>query len=192
MRRARATADADSPPGARSAAGQPQAARRLRDHRAAGRQNGRPAPITVYRALDFLRENGLVHRIESRNAFVACVPQSCRRRSCGVSDLRALRRRRRGAWRRGRRSAQIGVARRRFCPQEPVDRDRRHLLALPRATIVRRVKTDHGAKELAWNAGLFLVPPTRCRGNRRHARALRELGLQQCRDQGRNPRHSAS
>jgi Fur family transcriptional regulator, zinc uptake regulator len=34
---------------------------------------GRPAPITVYRALDFLRENGLVHRIESRNAFIACV-----------------------------------------------------------------------------------------------------------------------
>ncbi len=35
-------------------------------------KNGRPAPITVYRSLDFLRENGLVHRIESRNAFVAC------------------------------------------------------------------------------------------------------------------------
>ena len=34
---------------------------------------GRPAPITIYRALDFLRDNGLVHRIESRNAFVACV-----------------------------------------------------------------------------------------------------------------------
>jgi len=34
---------------------------------------GRPAPITIYRALDFLRENELVHRIESRNAFVACV-----------------------------------------------------------------------------------------------------------------------
>jgi Fur family zinc uptake transcriptional regulator len=32
----------------------------------------RPAPITVYRALDFLMENGLVHRIESRNAFIAC------------------------------------------------------------------------------------------------------------------------
>src|SRR5271155_3421606 len=32
----------------------------------------RPAPITIYRALDFLRENGLVHRIESRNAFLAC------------------------------------------------------------------------------------------------------------------------
>ena len=33
----------------------------------------RPAPITVYRALEFLRENGFVHRIESRNAFLACV-----------------------------------------------------------------------------------------------------------------------
>jgi Fur family zinc uptake transcriptional regulator len=32
----------------------------------------RPAPITVYRALEFLMENGLVHRIESRNAFLAC------------------------------------------------------------------------------------------------------------------------
>ena len=32
----------------------------------------RPAPITAYRALEFLRENGLVHRIESRNAFLAC------------------------------------------------------------------------------------------------------------------------
>ena len=33
----------------------------------------RPAPITVYRALEFLRDNGLIHRIESRNAFIACV-----------------------------------------------------------------------------------------------------------------------
>jgi Fur family zinc uptake transcriptional regulator len=33
----------------------------------------RPAPITIYRAIEFLRDNGLVHRIESRNAFVACV-----------------------------------------------------------------------------------------------------------------------
>jgi Fur family zinc uptake transcriptional regulator len=36
-------------------------------------KNARPAPITVYRALNFLRAQGLVHRIESRNAFVACV-----------------------------------------------------------------------------------------------------------------------
>lgn len=33
----------------------------------------RPAPITIYRALDFLREQGLAHRIESRNSFIACV-----------------------------------------------------------------------------------------------------------------------
>src|ERR1700688_148252 len=32
----------------------------------------RPAPITVYRALDVMMENGLVHRIESRNAYLAC------------------------------------------------------------------------------------------------------------------------
>ena len=33
----------------------------------------RPAPITVYRALDFLTAQGLAHRIESRNAFLACI-----------------------------------------------------------------------------------------------------------------------
>lgn len=38
-----------------------------------GGEGPRPAPITVYRALDFLLENGLAHRIESRNAFLACV-----------------------------------------------------------------------------------------------------------------------
>jgi Fur family zinc uptake transcriptional regulator len=32
----------------------------------------RPAPITIYRALEFLTTNGFVHRIESRNAFLAC------------------------------------------------------------------------------------------------------------------------
>jgi Fur family zinc uptake transcriptional regulator len=32
----------------------------------------RAAPPTVYRALDFLREQGLVHRIESLNAYVGC------------------------------------------------------------------------------------------------------------------------
>lgn len=30
------------------------------------------APPTVYRALEFLSEQGLVHRIESRNAYVGC------------------------------------------------------------------------------------------------------------------------
>ena len=36
-------------------------------------QDGRrAAPPTVYRALDFLLDNGLVHRISSLNAFVGC------------------------------------------------------------------------------------------------------------------------
>ncbi len=36
-------------------------------------QDGRrAAPPTVYRALDFLLENGLVHRIASLNAFIGC------------------------------------------------------------------------------------------------------------------------
>ncbi len=30
------------------------------------------APISIYRALDFLMEQGLAHRLASRNAFVAC------------------------------------------------------------------------------------------------------------------------
>jgi len=30
------------------------------------------APPTVYRALDFLLEQGLVHRIQSQNAFIGC------------------------------------------------------------------------------------------------------------------------
>lgn len=34
--------------------------------------SARPAPITIYRALDFLLKNGLAHKIESRNAYVAC------------------------------------------------------------------------------------------------------------------------
>ncbi len=31
-----------------------------------------PAPPTVYRALDFLLEQGLVHKLESQHAFIAC------------------------------------------------------------------------------------------------------------------------
>src|SRR5205823_1062914 len=38
-------------------------------------QGPRPAPITVYRALDFLTTQGLVHKIESRNAFIACLAE---------------------------------------------------------------------------------------------------------------------
>jgi Fur family zinc uptake transcriptional regulator len=37
-----------------------------------GRHGDRPAPISVYRALDFLVAEGFVHRLESRNAFLIC------------------------------------------------------------------------------------------------------------------------
>jgi Fur family zinc uptake transcriptional regulator len=37
-----------------------------------GRGRREAAPPTVYRALDFLLENGLVHRIESLNGYVGC------------------------------------------------------------------------------------------------------------------------
>ncbi len=36
-------------------------------------QDGRAAPPTVYRALDFLLGLGLVHRIASLNAYVGCI-----------------------------------------------------------------------------------------------------------------------
>ena len=36
------------------------------------REHSAAAPPTVYRALDFLLEHGLVHRIQSLNAFVGC------------------------------------------------------------------------------------------------------------------------
>ena len=42
----------------------------LRDH-------GFRAPLQVYRALDKLVEYGLVHRLESLNAFVACSHAEC-------------------------------------------------------------------------------------------------------------------
>lgn len=37
-----------------------------------GGDGRKAAPPTVYRALDFLLEQGLVHRIESLNAFIGC------------------------------------------------------------------------------------------------------------------------
>jgi Fur family zinc uptake transcriptional regulator len=40
--------------------------------RLAKRERTRMAPISVYRALDALLEMGVVHRLESRNAYFAC------------------------------------------------------------------------------------------------------------------------
>jgi Fur family zinc uptake transcriptional regulator len=41
------------------------------------RDKGLRAPLQVYRALDKLIEGGLVHRLESLNAFVACRHHHC-------------------------------------------------------------------------------------------------------------------
>ena len=44
--------------------------------RALSRERESAAPPTVYRALEFLLEHGLIHRIESLNAFVGCCAPS--------------------------------------------------------------------------------------------------------------------
>jgi len=41
------------------------------------RDDGFRAPLQVYRALDKLTDMGLVHRLESLNAFVACAKPHC-------------------------------------------------------------------------------------------------------------------
>lgn len=42
----------------------------------------KPAPPTVYRALEFLLEQGLIHRIASLNAFLGCVHPSEQHLAC--------------------------------------------------------------------------------------------------------------
>lgn len=53
-------------------AGQPVGAYALLE-RLRGERGGGAAPPTVYRALDFLLEHGLVHKLERLNAFLPCV-----------------------------------------------------------------------------------------------------------------------
>lgn len=42
----------------------------------------KPAPPTVYRALEFLLEQGLIHRIASLNAFLGCIHPSHQHLAC--------------------------------------------------------------------------------------------------------------
>lgn len=56
------------------------------------KENRSAAPPTVYRALDFLVEQGLVHRVDSLNAYIGCVrpekPHVCQYlvcRTCGAT-----------------------------------------------------------------------------------------------------------
>lgn len=43
-----------------------------RDAEKDGKPGAKVAPPTVYRALDFLMEQGLVHKVESQNAYIGC------------------------------------------------------------------------------------------------------------------------
>lgn len=52
----------------------PLSAYTLLDHL---RDDGFRAPLQVYRALEKLVDLGMVHRLESLNAFMACQHQSC-------------------------------------------------------------------------------------------------------------------
>jgi len=52
------------------AAGEPLGAYPLLDRLKGAKANATPA--TIYRALDFLQEHGLIHKVERLNAFIAC------------------------------------------------------------------------------------------------------------------------
>lgn len=68
--------DNHKPVGAYAVLEELQADRRDTDSDDATR--GPVAPPTVYRALDFLLENGLVHRIEMLNAYIGCCQPEAR------------------------------------------------------------------------------------------------------------------
>ena len=111
----------------------------------------RPAPITVYRALEFLRENGL-RSPDRKPQRVRCLcAQPCRRRSRGVPDLRTLRHGRGGLLVGGRQHGEIGRACRRFHAEIAGDRGRRHLHALQARVNARALRpyVDAGAVALA-------------------------------------------
>ncbi len=94
-------------------------------------QDGRrAAPPTVYRALDFLLENGLVHRISSLNAFIGCNhPEHahqgqfliCRECHAAIELEQKVHQRRDHHQRQGRR----------FCRRRPDRRSGRSVLGLP-------------------------------------------------------------
>jgi len=58
------------------AAGEPVGAYTLLDRLRASHGNAKPP--TVYRALDFLLGQGLIHRVERLNAFVGCMEEGAR------------------------------------------------------------------------------------------------------------------
>ena len=132
VRQARRAPDPDAPP--RAGGAQPRATSRSAPTRSSiwsRRAGPRPAPITIYRALDFLTAQGLVHRIESRNAFLACINNHAADapvvflicEHCGaVGEAPSAR---------GRREPERGGEERGLHAEEPGDRDHRRVRALP-------------------------------------------------------------
>jgi len=55
------------------ASGEPVGAYALLDRLKLARANA--APVTVYRALEFLLAHGLIHKVERLNAFIGCIEQ---------------------------------------------------------------------------------------------------------------------
>ena len=107
----------------------------------------RPAPITVYRALDFLMENGLVHRIESRNAYLACAHDHDAAAMVAFLICDALRFGRRNSGGAGgakpqRRGARVGL-----CAEIVGGRNHRHLRALPEGRIIRTTRRQAGHED---------------------------------------------
>ena len=65
-------------------AGQPLGAYALLDQLRASRAGA--APPTVYRALDFLVEQGLIHKVERLNAFIGCIDALDHPEDCGCGE----------------------------------------------------------------------------------------------------------
>ena len=55
------------------------------------RKKGITAPPTVYRALARLQEDGMVHRLESINAYVALLGRATSPRPAGIYDMQRVR-----------------------------------------------------------------------------------------------------
>jgi Fur family zinc uptake transcriptional regulator len=81
-RLARRAPDGHPPPGAGTGLGKPSAAGGVWHPRPLDRRGHKPAPPTVYRALDFLLEQGLVHRIASLNAYMGCADPAHQHLAC--------------------------------------------------------------------------------------------------------------
>jgi Fur family transcriptional regulator, zinc uptake regulator len=50
------------------------------------KQDKQLAPVTIYRALDFLVEHGFVHKLETQNAYIACTSETHHTHNHGMHE----------------------------------------------------------------------------------------------------------